>query len=285
VATLNVQHGSQQQQRVNGEELVAAVGGRRLALLDTWVDAMDMDQFFAALDHAVDRADQVVVANHNVNSLALHQRDPAFRAFYRRADLVFIDGMPVVFAARLLGYAVTYLERLAVLEWIWPLFQRAAARRWRIVHVGSHPSVIASATERIRRTVPDIDLVTLPGFFDHSPESAESMSVVEEIRSADPQVILVGMGMPLQERWLLNHLDLLPSCIVITVGGILGFLGQERPTAPRWMGPLGLEWVFRLATEPRRLWRRYLVEPAVLLPPLLHQARAVRRGRDVRQIR
>ncbi len=82
------------------------------------------------------------------------------------------------------------------------------------------------------------------------------------------------MGMPRQEAWVLANLDDLPPTVVITVGGIFGYLADDRPTAPRWMGTLGVEWLFRLVTEPRRLWRRYLVEPLVLIRPIL---RAVRR--------
>jgi len=109
----------------------------------------------------------------------------------------------------------------------------------------------------------------------HDPD--QNHAVLERLRELRPDVLLVGMGMPRQEHWLHNHLGQMPRCVVVTVGGILSFLGEDRPTPPRWLGRLGFEWVFRLATEPRRLWRRYLLEPLVLVPVFM-RAIAARRS-------
>lgn len=252
---------------------------QRVELLDTWVDAMDTSELFSSIAEAIDDGRSLLIANHNVHSLAIARRDADFGRFVKRADLVFIDGTPVVFLARLLGHRVTYAQRQAVLEWIWPLLELAERRRWRLVHVGSHPPVIDQALRAIRDRVPQVDIVALPGYFDDTPGSQESQEVVAQIRAAEPDILLVGMGMPRQERWVDAHLDELPACVTITVGGILGFLGGERPTAPRWMGKYGIEWVFRLVTEPSRLWHRYLVEPLVLVRPVVASIWRHRRGR------
>ncbi|MGH9293479.1 MAG: WecB/TagA/CpsF family glycosyltransferase [Acidimicrobiales bacterium] len=194
--------------------------------------------------------------------------DPIFRSLYERCDLVFIDGMPIVVIARLSGYRVNPSHRLAVLDWIWPLLALAEERHWGVAHVGSKEPYLSSVRSQVARRHPSLALTLVPGFFDHSAGSRESAEVVSAVNTAAPHVLLVGMGMPLQERWLTAHLALLEVPVVITVGGVLGFLGGERRPAPRWLGALGLEWCYRLVTEPRRLARRYLVEPWALLPSL-----------------
>jgi N-acetylglucosaminyldiphosphoundecaprenol N-acetyl-beta-D-mannosaminyltransferase len=207
----------------------------------------------------------VLVANHNVNSLVLLQKDERFRRFYDRADTVFVDGVAVVVLGRLLGAPLHRSHRIAVLDWIWPLLAEAEAQGWSVVHVGGAQHVLDVAVEAIRARHPKVELTAISGFFDPLDPS-QNDAVIERVRAAQPDVLLVGMGMPRQEAWLLANLDRLPSCVTMTVGGILSFLGNERPTAPRWVGTIGLEWLFRLVTEPRRLWRRYLVEPLELIP-------------------
>jgi N-acetylglucosaminyldiphosphoundecaprenol N-acetyl-beta-D-mannosaminyltransferase len=85
--------------------------------------------------------------------------------------------------------------------------------------------------------------------------------VLELIRQHNPDVLIVGMGMPRQERWLLANHDKLAAPVLLTSGAAIDYVAGEIPTPPRWLGPLGLEWLYRLASEPRRLWRRYLLEP------------------------
>lgn len=249
----------------------------RYRLLGTSIDALNRDEFFGAIGDAIDDGRRFRILNHNMHSLALCQNDAKLVEFFESADLIFIDGSPVVAVARALGYPVRYEHRLAVLDWFWPLIELSVNRGWRILHVGSHEAVIGEAVSRIRSRFPGVDFVTLPGFFDKRPGSSESDRVLEEIQAAAPDVILLGFGMPVQEHWLEAVEDLLPSRPVVTVGGILGFIGGERAPAPRWTGRFGLEWAYRLVTEPGRLWYRYLVEPWALLRPFATEFRSARR--------
>lgn len=244
---------------------------QRWKLLGTQVDAMSVDDLLGQLSEAVVCHRRLVVLNHNLHSLALYQRDPEFRELYRRADLVFIDGMAVVTLLRLAGRPVHRESRLAVLDWIWPLFDLAVREGWHIVHVGSREPVISRARHTIADRTPGLRLTAMSGFFDAQPGSPESEGILRAVAEAQPDLLMVGMGMPRQEHWVLQSWSQLPDCPVVTVGGVLGFLGGERPPAPRLIGQVGLEWLFRLVTEPRRLWRRYLVEPWILVPPLARE--------------
>jgi len=251
----------------------------RWELLGTHVDALSPPELLDCFADAVVEHRRLVVLNHNLHSLALYQRDPEFRELYRRAELVFIDGMAVVGMLRVQGRPVRRQARLAVLDWVWPLFELAGERRWNVVHVGSEEPVISRAREAILERVPGLRLTTLAGFFDARPGSPESEGVLRAVAAARPDLLMVGMGMPRQERWILQSWEELPNCPVVTVGGVLGFLGGERPAAPRFLGQLGLEWLFRLLSEPGRLWRRYLLEPWALVPPMVREVMATKPDR------
>jgi N-acetylglucosaminyldiphosphoundecaprenol N-acetyl-beta-D-mannosaminyltransferase len=245
----------------------AHLGHRRLRFLDTWVDELTIPTFLTEIGLAVQRGDRLLVANHNVNSLALLQRSEEFREFYRRPDLIFVDGAAVVAIARALGLRIRAAHRIAVLDWLWPLCARAEAADWRVVHLGGDPTVMERASAKVAERHPRLSFHVLSGYFDMH-DQAVNAAVREQIKALRPTILLVGMGMPRQEIWLNDNFDELQPCVTITVGGVLSYLGNDRPTPPRWLGRWGLEWLFRLVTEPRRLWRRYLLEPLVLLSPL-----------------
>lgn len=238
-------------------------------VLGSWVDAMDRDSFLEDLAAWVDSAQPRLILNHNAHSLALFREDAAFAALYGLADRIFIDGMSVVAILRCYGLDVTTEQRLAVLDWIAPMLTLASSQGWRVVHIGSGGQHLQKAVEWVNAVAPGVDFTAIDGFFDHERGSRGDDQVVETLHRRRPHVLLLGMGMPVQEHWLYRHLDVLPACVVITVGGVLGFMGEARPLPPRWLGPVGLEWAYRLATEPRRLWRRYLWEPRALVRPFL----------------
>ena len=244
-------------------------------MLGSWVETFTLASFLECTTAAVASKRRVLVGNHNINSLAvLHRGEPGFASFYAQMDHCFVDGMGVVLLAKLEGRSISAANRLAVLDWIWPLLKEAESRGWHVVHLGSSDLVAARAARAIRAACPQVRFTSISGFFDASPDSADNEAVLKRITELKPDLLLIGMGMPRQENWIVENLQRLPECPVITVGGIVGFLGDERPTAPRIFGRLGVEWLFRLASEPRRLWRRYLLEPIVLAQPVLSALRS-----------
>jgi N-acetylglucosaminyldiphosphoundecaprenol N-acetyl-beta-D-mannosaminyltransferase len=243
----------------------------RHPVLDGYVDAFSVPGFLDTLTYSAECRERLLVGNHNMHSLALHRTDPEFARFYEQLDFVFIDGAPVVGLARMRGPGVGMEHRLAVLDWIWPLFAHAEANGMSIVHVGGSRAMLDDVRTTVLSRHPGLRLTLIDGYFD-AADPGQNAAVLAAVAAADPDVVLVGMGMPRQERWLLHNLDALPHCPVVTVGGVLSFIGADRPTPPRWLGRIGLEWVYRLATEPTRLWHRYLVEPLPLLPVVAREA-------------
>ncbi len=110
-----------------------------------------------------------------------------------------------------------------------------------------------------------MQIATAHGYFDVRSDSQENRAVLEMINAYQPHVLMMGMGMPRQEHWVLDNLEHISANAILTAGAAIDYVAGAVPTPPRWAGRLGLEWLFRLLAEPKRLWRRYLVEPWFIL--------------------
>ncbi|WP_018232444.1 WecB/TagA/CpsF family glycosyltransferase [Thioalkalivibrio thiocyanodenitrificans] len=212
---------------------------------------------------------KTLIMHHNLHSVYLHGRDARLRRCHRRSDITYIDGMPLVGLARLYGHRATRAERSTALDWAPQLFRMAAERQWRIAFLGGTPETGEQAAALLRRRFPGLHLTTRPGYFDMRHNGPENRAVVEHINRESPDILLVGMGMPRQEYWAGDNLDALDARVVITVGALMDYYAGTIPTPPRWLGRIGLEWLYRLACEPRRLAFRYLIEPWFVLAALM----------------
>ena len=234
----------------------------RLTLLGVTVDPLTITELNKCIAKAVAQGERWIIANHNLHSVYLYHRDPKMRAFFAKAQVVHIDGMSLVYWARVLGYPVTKQHRVTYVDWVHPLMATAAAEGWRVFYLGGKPGVAARAAEKLRQQYPGLVLETRHGYF--TPE--ENDAVLEEITRFQPHVLMVGMGMPRQEHWVLDNLERISANAILTAGACFDYVAGVIPTPPRWMGRMGLEWLYRLWSEPRRLARRYLLEPWFLVP-------------------
>ncbi len=242
-------------------------------LLGVEVHPLTLERLQRAVAESVESDQSRIIANHNLHSVYLYHHDAAFRSFYARAALVHVDGMSLVFFARLLGLPLGREHRLTPLDWIRPMAAAAARRGWRIFYLGGRPGVAARGAEILRREFPGLQIETAHGHFDPRSDGAENRAVLEAIDRYRPNLLLVGMGMPRQERWILANAGRLRAHAIFNVGALMDYVAGAVPTPPRWLGRLGLEWLFRLASEPSRLWRRYLIEPWFVLRLFLTERR------------
>ncbi len=248
---------------------MASQAAERMALLGVEVDRLSMADLHRRIAEAVDRDERIIVAHHNLHSVYLYHRDPILRAFYRRAHVVHIDGMPLVLLGRLLGYRVHRAHRVTYVDWVGPLMQEATHRGWRVFYLGGRPGVAERAACILRSEWPGLELATHHGYF--HVEGPENEAVLARVHTFRPHLLMVGMGMPRQEHWILRNWTRLQANAVLTAGACFDYVAGLVPVPPRWMGQVGLEWLFRLCAEPGRLWQRYLVEPWFLLPHLAAQ--------------
>ncbi len=241
----------------------------RLRILGGEVDAVTPAQVLALVDRRIAEHVQTVIANHNLHSLYLLRRSAAMRAFYDRADLVEADSTPMILWGRLLGLPISRSHRCTYLDWREAFWSLARQRNWRVFYLGGEPGVAGAAAEAIARRWPGVSISVRHGRFDTAAEGPDNAAVLADIADAGPDVLFVGMGMPRQEAWIIENLDRLGPCVVFSVGAAFDYEAGAIPTPPRWTGRLGLEWLFRLASEPRRLFARYLVEPWSLIGPAM----------------
>ena len=254
----------------------------RFRVLGGTMDLVKSTEVFHYVARKIDAGEKAIVANHNLHSLYLIQNNGEIREFFNRADLIEVDSMPLIFWARLNGRPSRRFHRATYLDWRDEFWDRVVENGWRVFFLGSEPGVAEAAREKILAQWPDVQLATHHGYFDMSPGSAENDAIVDEINAFGADIVLVGMGMPRQEVWILRNIDRLRACAAFTVGGAFDYeAGVQRP-APRWLGQFGAEWLYRLVTDPKRKFHRYCIEPFFLVGPALRDlgaslARSTRR--------
>lgn len=255
----------------------------RVRLLGQLVDLVRPEEVLHHVEAWVKARRKVLIANHNVNSMALMRRNPRLQRFYARADLVEVDSAPLIKFAKLLGLHGQAFHRCTYLDWrdhFWSLVDRNG---WRVMYVGGAPQVVERARARLAAEYPGADIKVRDGFFVATPGSRDNAVVVAEVKAFDPHILFVGMGMPRQELWILDNLDALPDCAIFSVGAAFDYEAGEQKAAPRWMGRMGIEWLFRLVHDPKRLARRYLIEPWILSPLILADVWTALRTRGARR--
>ena len=239
-----------------------AVLGVPIAALTTADARAEIEAQHAAVDPAW-------VAFANAHALNLTTVDTGFRDILRRADLVLNDGSGVAVAARLQGRR--FPDNLNGTDLLPMVLDIAAERGWRVYLLGARPGIAARARERLVARFPGLDIVEVrDGYFD----AADERAIVDAIRRANVDLLIVGMGNPLQERWLDEYAAATGARLSIAVGAFLDFAAGAVPRAPRWMSRAGLEWMYRLKLEPRRMWRRYVLgNPLFLWRVVIDQTR------------
>ena len=233
----------------------------RTTIAGVQVEALSIADLNKIVIEAIETGEHIVVANHNLHSIYLYHHDLKMRTFYAAADHIHIDGMAIIGIGRLLGIPLGREHRVTFVDWMGPLASTAAKYGWKLFYLGSQPGVAEKGAEVLRRRYPGLQIKTTPGYFNQDPTSQEAQMVLATIEAWRPQLLITGMGMPRQEHWIVDHLDKLSANVILNGGAALDYFAGAIPTPPRWAGRLGLEWFFRLASEPRRLWSRYLVEP------------------------
>ncbi|MBN1336901.1 MAG: WecB/TagA/CpsF family glycosyltransferase [Deltaproteobacteria bacterium] len=230
----------------------------RVDVLGVRVDALTRSELLDRVEAFVVGGRTATVAYLNLHVLDLANRHPDLADCLQQADLCYCDGEGVRLAARILG---AYLpERITGADWIWDLAARAEGR-WRLAWIGGEPGVSEQAAARLRLRHPGLEISAFEG----NPTEVETGRILASLDALRPQVVLVGMGTPLQERWVRDHRSRIRAPVVWCVGGTADVVSGRVQRGPALLYR-HQEWAARLLADPRRLWRRTLVEaPRVLL--------------------
>ena len=247
----------------------------KINILGVNVSAIDMPMALDVIEGWIARRERHYVTITGVHGIIESQADDELRHIHNRAGLVTPDGMPLVWLGRLNGHR--HVARVCGTDLMLVLCERSAAKGYRHYFYGGKEGVPDLLKTRLQSRFPGLNVVGT-----HSPPfrrltEAEDDRIVETINAAEPDIVWVGLSTPKQERWMAAHVDRLDAPVLIGVGAAFDFHAGLLKRAPRWVQHSGLEWLFRLLSEPRRLWRRYFKIVPLFIVKILGQMVGLRR--------
>lgn len=240
-----------------------------LRMLGIKVNALSISELNALVAEAIKRNQRWVIAHQNLHSIYLYHHEAKMRAFYEKADYIHVDGMALILLGQFFGLPLERQHRVTYVDWTAPLIAEAAQQGWRIFYLGSKPGVAEQGAKILEERFPGLQIATADGYFNPRSDSPENCDRLATINAYQPHILMVGMSMPRQENWIIDNLEQISANAILPCGAAIDYVAGAIPTPPRWAGKIGLEWLFRLISEPNRLWRRYLVEPWFLLKLLI----------------
>jgi N-acetylglucosaminyldiphosphoundecaprenol N-acetyl-beta-D-mannosaminyltransferase len=222
------------------------------------VDAVQIPDVIAMMEQWIEKREHChYVAVTGMHGVTEAQHDAGFKHILNAADLVVPDGMPLVWLGRLRGFPLP--RRVYGPELMTTFCQHSTSKGYRHFFFGGSSGLPERLAEKLRQRIPRLQIAGTfsPPFSRVTPE--EDKATVEMINATSPDVVWVGLSEIKQGRWMYEHRRDLNAPILVGVGAAFDFLAGAKRQAPEWIRENGLEWLFRLLQEPRRLWRRYLV--------------------------
>ncbi len=248
--------------------MTASGSPHRVDVLGCPFDRISFDDTVETVRAAVRERRRLQVVPGNVDFVMKARRDPVFCERLTSADLIVADGVPVVWAASLLGDPIA--GRVSGTDLVSECARLSGEDQFTVAFVGAAPGIAAKAAEKLRVRYPRASIAVID-----TPErltDSSSQDVALEVRRADARVVLVALGAPRQEEWVQEYLDRTGATVGIGIGSAFDILSGAQPRAPGWMRDHGLEWFHRMLQDPSRLGRRYILDDS---PFLYHLAREV----------
>jgi N-acetylglucosaminyldiphosphoundecaprenol N-acetyl-beta-D-mannosaminyltransferase len=253
----------------NGALSAQLITNNRVNILGVGAMPLNLDKAAAILERWRTEGQRKYVCVISVHGLVVAQRDPAIRSALNQCGMATEDGMPLVWWSRLAGFSQA--RRVCGSDLLDAVCRHGMQRGYRHYFYGASPEVLELLSDRLQRRYPGLIIAG-----SHSPpfrpltadEEAEDVAAINDAR---PDFVWVGLGMPKQEKWMVGHLGKINATALIGIGAAFDFHAGTKPRAPIWMQHSGLEWLFRLMTEPRRLAHRYLIDNALFVGYTLQQ--------------
>ena len=231
----------------------------RIPVLDVMIDAVTMNEAVLIVENFIIEKKARLVATANAEMVMMARSDDELASILSKADLVIPDGAGVVWAARYKGHSVP--ERVAGFDLVQEILKKSAQKGYRIYFLGSAPGIAAQAKIWAERQYPGVNITGIrDGYF----SSEEDSDIINEIKLCKPDILLVALGVPKQEKWLSKNLTQLNIPVSIGVGGSFDVMAGVTDRAPMWMQRANLEWLYRLLSQPKRAMRMLALPRFVL---------------------
>ncbi|QSJ19016.1 WecB/TagA/CpsF family glycosyltransferase [Nostoc sp. UHCC 0702] len=228
-----------------------------VTILNTKFHKLTVNQLIMYIVEVAKINKKTIIGNVNVRAMNFAYELPWFRDFINKSDIVFCDGFGVLLAAKLYGYSVRREYRMTAPDYIEDLAKACQDNHLSLFLLAGKPGVVDKAITKLLAIAPNLRIEGHHGYFEKS--GIENDAVIQKINEFKPDLLYVGFGMPLQERWILDNMSQINTKVFLPLGACLDFYTGSVYRGPRWMTDRGLEWISRLFTEPQRLWQRYLV--------------------------
>lgn len=251
----------------------------RVNILNVEVSRYDLDETMTLFSNAIDNNQKLRVCVTPVNCVLWAYRDENLKRIYNSADLVTADGVPLLWASKFLGSSIK--GRVTGLDLL-PEFSKISAEKgYKFFFLGAAEGVATKLANRLINENPGLNVVGTysPPFEDQFSES-ENNKMIEMINKSKADILWVSLTAPKQDYWIEEHFDRLNVSITIGVGAAFDVVAGNIKRSPKWMQKAGLEWLYRLIQEPRRLSKRYLVEAPQFIPLIVRQKWSTLRKRS-----
>ena len=232
---------------------------KRVNICGVSIDNVTMEEAICCIQQLILKRSPSVVVTPNVDHIMKLQSDESFQQIYRDADLVLADGLPLLWAAKFLG---TPLKAKVSGSDLFPrLCEFSSNKHYRLFFLGGRAGAALKAADILQKRYTGIDEINVyspPHGFEHDME--ENSKIVQMVQNSQSDILFVGLGAPKQEEWIKQYILQCEVSVAIGVGVSFEFVAGMVKRAPVWMQNTGLEWFWRLIMEPRRLWKRYLID-------------------------
>ncbi len=236
---------------------------KHLKLYGTRITPLSIDELNEFTVKTISESGKQQILSLNLHSLYLQFKNPELNKI-QNESVMRIDGMPIVWLANQKGYrGVSRRHRVTWMDWKESFFDMCNTNKFNIFYLGSKPELKVRIEQYMDEKYQDLSFKCSHGYFQLS--SKEEEELLSQINQFKPDILLVGMGMPRQEYWISTNASMINANLIMSCGAAMEYIVGYVSEPPRWMGRLGLEWLYRLVEKPGRFFHRYLVEPWVLL--------------------
>jgi N-acetylglucosaminyldiphosphoundecaprenol N-acetyl-beta-D-mannosaminyltransferase len=228
----------------------------RYKILNTFVDNINYTDLNDKIINASNNNKKIIVGNLNINAANLSFENTALKKFNDKAKIIFCDGSGISLACFLLGYKPVP-KKITYNTWFPTLLKKCEKESKTIFVLGSSERVNSQSVKLFKQKYPQLNIKGHHGFFNKNGKENEEM--IELINSYNPDVLAVGFGMPLQEKWILDNFHKINANVFLNGGAFLEWLSGNQIQSPQFISDIGLEWLWRFALSPKKLFKRYLI--------------------------
>lgn len=236
----------------------------RMKFMNTHVDNITMADAVQEIDRMIREKKNSYVVTPNVDHIVRIETDIEFKEIYDKADLVLTDGQPLIWISKLYGRPIC--EKVSGSDLFPKICELSAKKGYTMFFLGAAEGVADIAARKLRHRYPGLQIVrTYSPPYGFEKDRQETQKIIDMVCEAHPDVLILALGTPKQEKFYFKHREKLSVPMTLAVGASIDFVAGNVKRAPKWMSDRGLEWLFRITQDPKRMFKRYIIDDTKIL--------------------